>query len=745
MIRQKKEISEKFNYRAGSNEFDLQKLTRTSDKLNKLESGPRNPSFWLSRWIISCLLLAWSCYQLYIAYEPTNAILARSWHLAFAILLVFLIYPAYNSSQTSWVSKIKKTIGLSKLVKNNRNHIPVFDIFLGISAAISALYIWWDYEGIVMRQGLPSSADVWIGVAMIILLLEAARRALGPALAILATIFLIYSFVGPYMPDILRHRGIPLEYVVNDQYLSDTGIFGVPLGVSTSFVFLFVLFGSLLDKAGAGRYFINIAFSGLGWMRGGPAKAAVVASGLTGMVSGSSIANTVTTGTFTIPLMKRVGLPAHKAGAVEVASSTNGQLMPPVMGAAAFIMAEIIGIPYLDVVRAALIPAVISYITLFYVVHLEARKLDIPVIKRVDLPKFSNTALKGIHYLIPLSVLIIFLVVFRRSSVTAALLAIESLAIIMILQRPIIAYFAWCYHKRKSQNVNGLFSVLARALFNSFQDIIEGLIGGAKNMVAIGVATATAGIIVGVVTSTGLVSRFVNIIDTVAGGNVWAMLLLTALTSIILGMGLPTTANYIIMATLTAPVIVSLGVDSGLVVPLIAAHLFVFYFGILADDTPPVGLAAYAAAAIAKANPIKTGIQGFSYDLRTAVLPFVFIFNLDLLMIEGVDSKGQIIWINDPLKLIWIFLASLIAMFTFAASLQGFFASRTGIVSRLVLLGLCIILFRPTLVSEPLNVSRELIQAFAIALTASIYIGQKFSIVNPIKKLFIQFQKQFFK
>tara|TARA_B100000686_G_scaffold355312_1_gene472463 strand:+ start:3003 stop:5240 length:2238 start_codon:yes stop_codon:yes gene_type:complete len=745
MIRQKKEISEKFNYRAGSNEFDLQKLTRTSDKLNKLESGPRNPSFWLSRWIISCLLLAWSCYQLYIAYEPTNAILARSWHLAFAILLVFLIYPAYNSSQTSWVSKIKKTIGLSKLVKNNRNHIPVFDIFLGISAAISALYIWWDYEGIVMRQGLPSSADVWIGVAMIILLLEAARRALGPALAILATIFLIYSFVGPYMPDILRHRGIPLEYVVNDQYLSDTGIFGVPLGVSTSFVFLFVLFGSLLDKAGAGRYFINIAFSGLGWMRGGPAKAAVVASGLTGMVSGSSIANTVTTGTFTIPLMKRVGLPAHKAGAVEVASSTNGQLMPPVMGAAAFIMAEIIGIPYLDVVRAALIPAVISYITLFYVVHLEARKLDIPVIKRVDLPKFSNTALKGIHYLIPLSVLIIFLVVFRRSSVTAALLAIESLAIIMILQRPIIAYFAWCYHKRKSQNVNGLFSVLARALFNSFQDIIEGLIGGAKNMVAIGVATATAGIIVGVVTSTGLVSRFVNIIDTVAGGNVWAMLLLTALTSIILGMGLPTTANYIIMATLTAPVIVSLGVDSGLVVPLIAAHLFVFYFGILADDTPPVGLAAYAAAAIAKANPIKTGIQGFSYDLRTAVLPFVFIFNLDLLMIEGVDSKGQIIWINDPLKLIWIFLASLIAMFTFAASLQGFFASRTGIVSRLVLLGLCIILFRPTLVSEPLNVSRELIQAFAIALTASIYIGQKFSIVNPTKKLFIQFQKQFFK
>ncbi len=727
MIRQiNKIVSKLINYGTSSRQVGIQNPTSVSEEINKLETGPRKPSFWLSRWTISGLCLAWSCYQLYIAYSPTNAILARSWHLAFAILLVYLTYPAFNNNPSALASKITRFLRLSWILNSNRNRITFLDIILGISATISALYIWWDYEGIVMRQGLPSSADVWIGIAMIILLLEAARRALGPALAILATIFLVYSFVGPYMPDLLRHRGIPLEYVVNDQYLADSGIFGVPLGVSTSFVFLFVLFGSLLDKAGAGRYFINIAFSGLGWMRGGPAKAAVVASGLTGMVSGSSIANTVTTGTFTIPLMKRVGLPAHKAGAVEVASSTNGQLMPPVMGAAAFIMAEIIGIPYLDVVRAALIPALISYITLFYVVHLEARKLDLPIIKKVDLPKFSSTALKGIHYLVPLIVLIVFLVVLRRSSITSALLAIESLAIIMLIQRPVIAYFAWNYHKQKSQNVEALSKVILNALVNGFLDILEGMISGARNMIAIGVATATAGIIVGVVTSTGLVSRFVTIIDSVAGGNVWVMLLLTALTSIILGMGLPTTANYIIMATLTAPVIVSLGSDAGLIVPLIAAHLFVFYFGILADDTPPVGLAAYAAAAIAKANPIKTGIQGFSYDLRTAILPFVFIFNLDLLMIEGTNSKGQIIWINDPLQIIWIFVASLTAMFTFAASLQGFFGSRTSLVSRLLLLGLCLILFRPTLVSDPINVSRELVQACAIAITGVLYIGQKF-------------------
>ncbi len=686
------------------------------------ESGPRHPDRPIARLAITLLCLGWSGYQLYIAFQPINATVARAWHLAFAVLLVYLAYPAFNEAKPPFWVKAWRRLRPAP-ARSNRRYIPIPDAVLGVIGCVAALYIWWDYEGIVMRQGLPSTLDVWAGVVMIVVLLEAARRALGLALPILALIFLGYSFVGPYMPDILRHRGIPLEYVINDQYLSTTGILGVPLGVSTDFVFLFVLFGALLDRAGAGRYFVDVAFAGLGWMRGGPAKAAVVASGLTGLVSGSSIANTVTTGTFTIPLMKRVGLPAHKAAAIEVAASTNGQLMPPIMGAAAFIMAEIIGIPYLDVVRAALFPALISYMALFYVVHLEARKLDLKPLKRHELPALLPTLLRGLHYLLPVVVLLVYLVVLRRFAIASALLAIEALAVLMLVQRPIIAYLAYGRHRASGALEPGdsLAGALRVSVMLSLRDIWEGLIAGARNMIAVGAATATAGIIVGVVTSTGLVGRFVTLIERASMGSVSLMLVLTAITSLILGMGLPTTANYIVMATLTAPVIVALGSDAGLVFPLIAAHLFVFYFGILADDTPPVGLAAYAAAAIGRTDPIRTGIQGFTYDLRTAILPFVFIFNAELLMIGGVGEGGAIVWIDDPLRLIWIFLVSLIAMFAFAAAIQGFFAARCGIIERLILLALCVLLFRPAVVAEPLALAREVVQALALAAVAVLY------------------------
>ncbi|MBT5674144.1 MAG: TRAP transporter permease [Rhodospirillaceae bacterium] len=700
--------------------------TRAQEIVAQVESGPRNPEFWLSRLTIMLLCIAWSGYQLYIAYQPIDATIARAWHLAFAILLVFLAYPAFNEARPPfWVKLWRRLLPRRRRKRSLRGYIPLFDVALGVIAAAAALYIWWDYEGIIMRQGLPSQADVWIGVVMIILLLEAARRALGLALPILGIIFLAYSFLGPYLPEILRHRGIPLDYVINDQYLSTTGIFGVPLAVSTDFVFLFVLFGALLDRAGAGKYFIDVAFAGLGWMRGGPAKAAVVASGLTGMVSGSSIANTVTTGTFTIPLMKKVGLPAHKAAAIEVAASTNGQLMPPIMGAAAFIMAEIIGIPYLDVVRAALIPALISYIALFYVVHLEARKLDIKIIPRSELPRLLKTFLGGLHYLVPIIVLVVYLVVLRRSAITSALLAIEALAVIIVVQRPIIAWLAWQRAGLTAQHGETLGLALRTAFADGIKDIFLGMIGGARNMIAVGVATASAGIIVGVVISTGLVGRFVTLIDTVSGGNIYLMLILTAITSMILGMGLPTTANYIVMATLTAPVIVTLGSDAGLLIPVIAAHLFVFYFGILADDTPPVGLAAYAAAAIGRTDPIKTGIQGFTYDLRTAILPFIFLFNTELLMIDGVAADGTVVWIDNPLRLIWIFVVSLLAMFSFAAAIQGFFAERCSIVERLLLLAFCVLLFRPSVAAEPLDIPRELLQGLAIVACALLYTVQR--------------------
>lgn len=698
------------------------------DIVAMVESGPREPESRYAVGAIIILCLSWSLFQLYIAYQPIDTVIARSWHLAFAIILVFLAYPAHKSNPSSfWVRTVRTVWPSFATGRSNREFIPIIDIVLGVTAAAASLYIWWDYEGIIMRQGLPTDLDVYMGVIMIVLLLEAARRSLGPALPILAMIFLGYCFAGPYLPDLLRHRGIPLDFVINDMYLSTTGIYGVPLGVSASFVFLFVLFGSLLDKAGAGKYFIDVAFAGLGDKRGGPAKAAVLASGLNGMVSGSSIANTVTTGTFTIPLMKRVGLPAHKAGAVEVAASTNGQLMPPIMGAAAFIMAEIIGIPYQDVIRAAFIPAVISYIALIYVVHLEAMKLNLKVLSKDDLPEFGKTFLRGIHYLVPLIVLIVFLVVMRRSAITSCLMAIEAMAIIMLVQRPIIAWLG-IGAQRRAGNIGADFAVgpvMKAAFFDGFRDVYEGLIAGARNMISVGAATATAGIIVGAVTITGLVGKFVTVIDTLSMGNVYIMLVLTAVTSMILGMGLPTTANYILMATLTAPVIVQLGGDAGLVFPLIAAHLFVFYFGILADDTPPVGLAAYAAAAISRSDPIKTGIQGFTYDMRTAILPFVFILNTELLMISGVAENGSPIWIDSWLKIGWVFAVSLVAMFAFAAAMQGFFADHCSWVERGFLLLLCLILFRPSIAGDAIGIAREVVQAAGMALYAGLYFLQK--------------------
>ena len=697
------------------------------DFIAEVESGPRSPNNKIAAGSILAISVAWSCFQLWIAQDPINSFIARSWHLGFALALTFLAFPAYDyRSPPRWARALQAVLPFMK-GRSNRDHIPIFDIFLAILATAGALYIWWDFNGIINRQGLPSQTDVWMGVLTLVLLLEAARRALGPALSIICIIFIVYAFVGPWMPDILRHRGIPLDFFINDMYMSTTGIFGVPLGVSTSFVFLFVLFGSLLDKAGAGKYFIDVAFAGLGHKTGGPAKAAVVASGLSGLVSGSSIANTVTTGTFTIPLMKKVGLPAYKAGAVEVAASTNGQLMPPIMGAAAFIMADIIGIPYLDVVRAALFPAIISYLALFYVVHLEALKLGLAPLSKNELPPLLKTFLNGIYYLVPLLVLIWFLVIERRSPIFSALTAVEALAVIMIIQRPIIAYLAFGAH-RKAGNLDSdakLGPIIGAAFLDGLKDIWDGLIAGARNMMSVGVATAAAGIIVGVVTSTGLVSRFTQLIDAVSGGSITVMLLLTAVTSMILGMGLPTTANYILMATLTAPVIVELGGNAGLIFPLIAAHLFVFYFGILADDTPPVGLAAYAAAAIAKSDPIKTGIQGFTYDLRTAILPFVFIFNTELLMISGVAANGDIIWLNDPIAIVWVFVVSLVAMFAFAAFMQGYFADNCNWAERIFLLALAIAMFRSALITDQIGLQREIIQAVGLALWVAMYLYQK--------------------
>jgi len=614
------------------------------------EGGSRHLSKGAGRWLIPALAALWSVFQLLL---PTaillNSTIVRSIHLSFAIILVFLTHPTFK----------KRLSGRLGEYLSAQDRITALDYITAIVAAAAAFYIAFElimmninpaYLGIETRQGRPILKDIIFGVLLTILLLEAARRSLGPALAFVALLMIIYSFMASWMPLAFSFKSVTLTKFISKMTMSTQGIYGIPLYVSANIVYLFVLFGALLDKAGAGRYFVDLAFSLLGRFKGGPAKAAVLASGLTGMVSGSSIANTVTTGTFTIPLMKKVGYPDYKAGAVEVAVSTNGQLMPPIMGAAAFIIAETVGVTYIEVIRAAFIPAIISYLALFYIVHIEAVKLSIRGLSRESLPRFLPTFLKGIHFLLPLIFLIVQLVVFRSTPNKAAFWAIVVLAILIPLENLWEAY----------RSEDGIKARWKGALAKALRQIWDALVAGGKNMMGIGVAVAAAGIIVGVVTF-GLGGIITEAIDTLARGNFFLILVFTAVASLLLGMGLPTTATYIVMAALTAPVIVKLGAANNVVFPLIAAHLFVFFFGILADDTPPVGLAAYAAAAIAKSNPIKTGVQGFSYDIRTAILPFIFMFNPDLLLHQVVR----------PWYAVWVFLTATLAMFAFASLTLG--------------------------------------------------------------------------
>lgn len=712
-----------------SMDAELQEMLAQSD------TGARDPKG-IAKNILLIVPFIWALFQLWYA-SPLPFILnfgiindteARSIHLAFAIFLAFTAYPAMKSSP--------------------RDHVPLTDWIFAFAGAFSAAYLFLFYNELADRAGAPITFDTAVAVTGMLLLLEATRRSLGPPLMIVAAVFLTYTFAGPYMPDIIAHKGASLTKTMSHQWLTTEGVFGVAVGVSTSFVFLFVLFGSLLDKAGAGNYFIKVAFSLLGHMRGGPAKAAVVASGLSGLVSGSSIANVVTTGTFTIPLMKRVGFPATKAGAVEVAASTNGQLTPPIMGAAAFLMVEYVGIPYIEVIKAAILPALISYVALIYIVHLEACKagmeglprrhkptmaqslfsfmsvvmliivlsfavyygigwtkdvfgsaatwivgiatvaiyvalvaystkfpeleIDDPDSELLELPAPGPTAKAGLYFLLPIVVLVWCLTVERFSPGLSAFWATVFMIFIVITQRPLQAYF------KQSQPIS-------TAVKTGFVELFDGMVTGSRNMIGIGVATAAAGIVVGTVTLTGIGLVMTEFVEFISGGNIMLMLVFTALISLILGMGLPTTANYIVVSTLMAPVIVELGAQNGLIVPLIAVHLFVFYFGILADDTPPVGLAAFAAAAIAKADPIKTGIQGFTYDIRTAILPFMFIFNTQLLLI-GVDSWGHL--------LLTIFSATT-AMLVFSAATQGYWLTKSKWYETIGLLLITFTLFRP--------------------------------------------------
>lgn len=640
-------------------------------QLAEAEHGLRGDTAGVTQSLTLIIAFSWSVFQLATASVlMLDTTYIRAIHLAFAITLVYLNIPM-----------LRHTVGdrwdLRILLAMNK--VSILEYILGILAAVSALYIVLDYAGLSSRAGMPTMRDIIFGSMLVVLLLEATRRVIGPALPCIAVMFIIYVFFGPYMPDVIAFKGASLSRFISQMTMDTEGIYGVPLQVSSTVVFLFVLFGTMLDRAGGGNFFIQVAVSALGRFRGGAAKAAVLGSALTGVVSGSSIANVVTTGTFTIPLMKKVGYPPYKAAAIEVAASINGQLAPPVMGAAAFIIAEYVNIPYIEVAKAAAVPAFAAYAALLWITHVEACKLGLRGLSRSELPSFWGTMRTGLHFLVPLAMLLYELVIAQHSAELSVFRAIVVLAVIMLGQPVVIAMV----HK----------TPLWPAFKSGVKILVLSLAGGGTNMAGVAMATACAGIIVGCV-SLGLGQQITALVEVLSGGNIFLLLLITAIASLLLGMGLPTTANYIIMASLTAPILVNLA--SGIVihgipleVPLLAAHLYCFYFGILADDTPPVGLAAYAAAAIADASPITTGIQGFLYDIRTAILPVMFIFNHDIIL-WGVDN----LFVG-----LFLFAMTVLGCMAFSSLTQGWFIARTTAVDRIILVFATIILLYPQLIT----------------------------------------------
>ena len=593
--------------------------------------------------LVAIIAITWSLFQLWYAspfpfwlnFGMFKGLPARAIHLGFALLLAFLIFPYARGKKVNFI-----------------------DILIAITGAVCCLYIYVFYDQLVDRGGIllkinfsndfTIPVELILGIIGILILLEATRRVIGIPLVVIAVCFLLFSYFGQYAPDIISHGGLSLKRLVGFQWFDQEAIFGIPIGVSVDFIFLFVLFGALLETAGGGKYFLDLAFAMVGKMRGGPAKAAILGSGMTGLISGSSIANTVTTGTFTIPIMKKTGFSKEKAGAIEVSSSVNGQIMPPVMGAAAFVMASFIGVTYFEVVKHAFLPAIISYIALFYISHLEALKLNLKGMDENDIPKLKKTFFEGIHFLVPIFVLIYLLVYMRLTASYSIFFATITLIIVNLLNK--------IFKEKNFKN----------ALIYWYNQTVVGFEKGALNMVSVGIAIATAGIIVGAVGSTGLSTNLIIVIESIAKDNVIILLFLTIILCLLLGMGLPTTANYVVVASLMATVLVDVGNASGFIFPLIAVHLFVFYFGLMADVTPPVGLASYAAAAISGGDPLRTGAQAFWYSLRTGILPIVFLFNSELLLI-GIES----IWHG-----LMVIATSLIGILVFTSATQGWFINK---------------------------------------------------------------------
>ena len=739
---------------------DIDKAPESLQRLvAEADTGARRPGG-AAHQVIVAAALGWAVFQFWYAsplpfalgFGVLNDTEARAVHLGFALFLAFAAWPASRRSP--------------------RDRVPLSDWLFACAGAFAGAYLLLFYAQLATRPGQPTPIDIVTAAAGLVLLLEATRRTVGWPMAALALVFIGYAMAGPYMPEVLQHKGASLNRLLSHLWLTTEGVYGIALGVSTGAIFIYVLFGALLDRAGGGNYMMQVSFAALGHLRGGPAKVAVVSSALNGMISGSSVSNVVSGGIFTIPLMKKAGYGGVKAGAIETMSSVNGQIMPPVMGAAAFLMVEYVGIPYSEIVKHALLPAVLSYIGLLYIVHLEALKMGMepmlqrparPISERLvrtglglsgsvvliavlyyliqaakallgeaapwavgalvtllyvasihraarspDLPgdidverpqalEVWATLQAGLHFLLPIGTLIWCLMVEELSPALSAFWAVVVLIALMLTQRPLIAWL-------RGQSVQPYW----RAGLN---DVAAGFHDGARNMIGIGIATATAGIIVGGITLTGLGLRMTEFVELVSQGNVIVMLLFIAFVCLVLGLGVPTTANYVLVATLMAPVVVELGAKSGLIIPLIAVHLFVFYYGIMGDITPPVGLATFAASAISGEDAIATGIQGALYALRTVILPFIWIFNPQLLLID----------VHSWIELTRVVVACTLAMLVFSAITMNWFRVRNRWWENVLLAIAVVLLFRPDFLMDRLTPeyrSAPAAQIFDVARTA---------------------------
>ena len=580
--------------------------------------------------LVSAIAITFSIFQLYTAFFGVlDAQLQRAVHLGFALALSYLLYPTCKS----W----------------SRHKLHPLDAILAVLGAASPAYIVIMYRELAFRAGIINSVDLVIGVLGVLLVIEATRRVVGLPMVIVVVAFLAYAFAGPYMPGVLSHRGLTPNQLIGHLYFTTEGIFGIPLGVSSTFIFLFILFGAYLECTGLGKFFIDIANAIAGWASGGPAKVAVISSAFMGTVSGSSVANVAGTGSFTIPMMKKLGYRKEFAGAVEAASSTGGQLMPPVMGAAAFLMAEFVGVPYFDVVKAAVIPAMLYYIGVWLGVHYEAKKFGLKGTPRDQLPKFKELFLEKGHLAIPL-IVIVYLLVSGYTPMRAALAAI----VLTIV----------CACLRKSTRIG-------------FKQIVQGLIDGSKGVLGVLIACATAGIIIGVVTKTGVGLKIATALLDLAGGNLLPAMFFTMITSLILGMGVPTTANYVITSTIAAPALVQMNV------PVLAAHMFAFYFGIVADVTPPVALAAYAGAGIAGANPMRTGVIAAKLAIAAFIVPYIFVLAPELLMINAT-----------PFTICYSAFTAIVGMWGASMAMIGFCNNLLNIPQRILFLvgGICMII-----------------------------------------------------